>query len=764
GGRSVSIHSRSGAAEPWVRHADGVLAAEDGVPGFDVVQWPPAGAAPVEVEQLYEDLAEIGLEYGPIFQGLVRAWARPGEVFAEIALPEQEHAEAARFGLHPALLDAALHASALGGLLPAVEPGQPFLPFAWSGVSLHATGATSLRIKATTDATSSPSSPAISLAIADGTGVPVADIEALTLRPLSTAQLTTTAGQNLHHLEWSAVPPRPAAQAPRRVSLGALSELNGSLPEFVLVEALGGVHHALTLVQDWLAEERFASSRLVIVTRGAVAAAQDDVPSPAQAAVWGLVRAAQGEQPGRFVLLDLDGDVPEQLVEQALITGESQLAVRAGEIRVPRLTRVAVPEEQQGPVFGPEGTVLITGGTGGLGALVARHLVTAHDVRRLLLVSRRGPDAPGASELVAELSELGADVTVEACDVADRGALARLIASTPLTGVVHTAGVLDDGIIPSLTPERLDTVMGPKADAAWHLHELTQELDLSAFVLFSSLAGVLGGPGQGNYSAANAYLDALAEYRRARGLPGVSLAWGLWDAGGMTQELTEADLRRMERMGLKPLSVAEGLSLFDAGLRADRAALVAARFVQARNNAPRRAAAVDGLADRLAAMEPAERESALSDLVRGQVATVLGFADASAIDPQRRFQDLGFDSLTAVEFRNRLSTVTGLRLPATLVFDYPTSAELIEYLMGHFDGAEDEEAGILRLFAELDTIETSMARMTEDSTVRDRLVARLKEVLSGLNGSGGEAGIADQIEAASDDEMFAFIDNELEVS
>ncbi|WP_449066233.1 beta-ketoacyl reductase, partial [Planomonospora algeriensis] len=317
--------------------------------------------------------------------------------------------------------------------------------------------------------------------------------------------------------------------------------------------------------------------------------------------------------------------------------------------------------------------------------------------------------------------------------------------------------------VTALTPERLDGVMRPKAEAAWHLHELTRDLDLSAFVVFSSLSGVLGGAGQGNYAAANAFLDALAEYRSSQGLAGTSLAWGLWETGGMAEELTEADLRRMERMGLKPLSAADGLALFDAGLRHDRPALVAARLVQTRataRTAPPRAGAGNGLAERLAAMEPAERRSALSDLVRGQAATVLGFTGASAIEPQRQFQDLGFDSLTAIEFRNRLSAVTGLRLPVTLVFDYPTSIELIEYLMDHFDGTEDEEAQILRLFAEIDKIESTMAGLAEESVARDRLVARLKGLLTGLNDSG----TADQFEAATDDEMFAFIDNELEVS
>jgi acyl transferase domain-containing protein/D-arabinose 1-dehydrogenase-like Zn-dependent alcohol dehydrogenase/acyl carrier protein len=351
----------------------------------------------------------------------------------------------------------------------------------------------------------------------------------------------------------------------------------------------------------------------------------------------------------------------------------------------------------------PVGAVLITGGTGGLGAVLARHLVTTHGVRRLVLASRRG----GAGELRDELTALGADVTVAACDVADRDAVAALLDGIPdLTAVVHAAGVLDDGVLAAMTPERIDRVFAAKADAARHLDELTRGRDLSAFVLYSSVSGILGSPGQANYSAANAYLDALATRRRAAGLPALSLAWGAWsaDAGGMTSTLTDADRDRMARSAMPPLSVPQGLAMFDAALGADAAVVVpvgaqaggASRVSAdvpsilrhlvrgARRTASQGSAESAGLARELARMpEPA---AFLTDLVRTEAATVLGHGSADAVAADREFRSLGIDSLTAVELRNKLSTRTGLRLTATLVYDYPTPAALAVHLLGELLG------------------------------------------------------------------------------
>ncbi|MFC5174994.1 type I polyketide synthase [Streptomyces mutomycini] len=346
-----------------------------------------------------------------------------------------------------------------------------------------------------------------------------------------------------------------------------------------------------------------------------------------------------------------------------------------------------------------DGTVLVTGGTGVIGSAVARHLVTGHGVRDLVLTSRRGQDAPGARELAAELTGLGAAVRVEACDAADRVALGRLLDGLDgLCGVVHAAGALDDGVLSALTPERLETVLRPKLDAAWNLHELTRGRDLGLFVLFSSAAGVLGSPGQGGYAAANSFLDALAQERRAQGLPAHSLAWGLWaDRSAMTGALSTADLDRMRRVGVRPLATEEGLALFDAAVRLPCPHTVPVRLDTAtlreqrplaplfralvRTTAMRAAVNTsagsgDGLRGRLAALAPTERDRELTELVRAQAALVLGHGTAGAVEAGRAFRDMGFDSLTAVELRNRIGSATGLRLPVTAVFDHPTPAAL----------------------------------------------------------------------------------------
>ncbi|NBH08532.1 beta-ketoacyl reductase, partial [Amycolatopsis sp. SID8362] len=367
---------------------------------------------------------------------------------------------------------------------------------------------------------------------------------------------------SLFHAGWKTVAVRPATPGWTEVADG----LPEDAPSVAVVRvgsgaALDLTARALGLVQAWLAEDRFEDSRLVFLTEGAVTDAEGTV-DPAAAAVWGLVRSAQSEYPGRFVLADTDGtEASEAALAGALATDEPQLLLREGTLRVLRVARFSAPAPA--PAWNPDGTVLITGGTGGLGGLLARHLVAEHGVRHLVLASRRGD----AVELVAELTAHGADVSVVSCDVSDRDAVAALLdgipAEHPLTAVIHAAGVLDDGVVGSLTPDRLATVFGPKVDGAVHLDELTRDLDLAAFVVYSSVAGTLGPAGQAGYAAANAFLDALAQRRRGEGRPGLSLGWGAWAQGsGMTGTLGEADLRRIARSGMPAMAPEEGLALF----------------------------------------------------------------------------------------------------------------------------------------------------------------------------------------------------------
>ena len=719
GSREISIHSRPEEEDArWTCHATGSLATRPSVEPEPLGAWPPEGAEQLEVEHLYDRLDEQGLECGPLFQGLTAAWRAGERIYAEVSLPEEAAHEAGRFAIHPALLESALRAVGLDG-----NGGDGIeLPARWSGAIRYGVAAPALRLRL------DPDGEAHGLAVFDQEGAPVLGIASLATRPLDLKDLRSAQQRRfLHRVRWQSVSASGAEAPP-----GEVAEISpsgggaGGIPEAAQATA----ERALDLLQEWLGDESREDSRLTVLTHNAIAAAEGESPDLAAAAVWGLVRSAISEHPGRFALIDSDdSEASREGLQAALASGagEPQLALREGELLAPRLARVeADAEAEKADPIDPERTILVTGGLSGLGALVARHLASVHGARHLLLVSRRGAAADGAEELRAELEELGAEVRLAACDVADRGALEELFASIPdahpLGAIVHSAAVLDDGVLDSMDGERLARTMGPKATAAWHLHELSEGLDLTQFLMFSSAAGLIGGPAQANYAAANNFLDALAAMRRARGLPANSLAWGMWGqqsriAGEEVGELL-ADEEVMEqvagqirrRLGFARMTPEQGLELFDIARELREPLLAPAPFdagalrarAEAGTLAPvlrglvrvpaRRSAERETLEQQLLAAPEEKREAIVLDLVRTQVAMVLGHASGATVEPDRAFQELGFDSLAAVELRNHLNGVTGLNLRATAVFDYPSAAALADHLLAEVSADGDRAA------------------------------------------------------------------------
>ncbi|BCZ24158.1 type I polyketide synthase [Mycobacterium senriense] len=1054
GARAVSVFSRTEAGSGWSLHAEGVLRAGSVQPSADLSAWPPVGAVPVDVGDGYEQLAERGYGYGPAFRGLTSMWRRGDEVFAEVSLPTDAGVSPAGFGVHPAMLDAALHAVMLAADSDELPEGSMLVPFSWQQVSLHAAGAGAVRARIV------PVSPStVSIELADGLGLPVLSVASMVARPVTDKQLLAAVSNSgpdrLFEVIWSAQP--SAAVQPVSLSAWGAPELDDAEAERsavlfesqpvsgdVITEVYAATRAVLPVLQTWLSRD--GAGTLVVATRGAMTLPGEDVTDLAGAAVWGLVRSAQTEHPGRIVLVDTDASLDSEAIAAVLALSEPQAILRKGTVytarvlgsravgnlllppddgpwrlgmssygtienlRIERIpdadaplrpgqVRVALwaiaanfrdvmialglypdpeaimgieasgvvietastdrrfavgdrvmglfpdgtgtiaktdqrllvkvpagwshtaaatasvvfatanyalmdlagakpgqrvlvhaaaggvgmaavqlarhiglevfatasrgkwdtlrdmgfdddhiadsrslefedkfqavtggrgmdivldslsgdfvdaslrlmapggvflemgktdirdPETvagdhsgvryrafdlfEAGPdriaqmldelaaMFGEDvlrplpvtrfdvrrapaalrylsqarhvgkvvmtmpdawtaGTVLITGATGMAGSAVARHVVTRHGARNLVLVSRRGLDAPGAAELVAELSAAGAHVEAVACDAADREALAKVIAEIPmqhpLTGVIHAAGVLQDAVVTSLTPDRIESVLRSKVDAAWNLHELTRDLDVSAFVMFSSIAGLAGASGQANYAAGNSFLDGLAAHRRAHGLPAISLGWGLWDqASAMTGGLGAADRARFGRDGIVAMSSDQALDLMDTALIVDEPFMLPAHIDLAALrvkfdggtlppmfvdliNAPTRRQVDDSLAaaksksallQRLEGLPEDEQQAILLDLVRANIATVLGSASPEAIHPDRAFQELGFDSLTAVEMRNRLKAATGLALSPTLIFDYPNSAALAGYMYRELVGSSDQPA------------------------------------------------------------------------
>ncbi|MBL1101987.1 type I polyketide synthase [Streptomyces coffeae] len=722
GRREVAVYARPDTGDEQsteaVCHARGRIAPDAEPRSARLGEWPPAAAEPMSVDALYAALAELGLDCGPVLQCAQSAWTLDGEVYAELALPDGT--EPGGFAIHPALLESALHTAPR----PAADKAPSVV--SWSGVRLA--GAPVSRARARIVPVGEGT---LRLDLFDAEGALVAHIDRIVVRAADPARFgELRRGQNaLFRLDWIPV----TAGAAKPVRMAALGEVAGvadahpdltaleravaegaPVPRAVLaaIDAPAGetpasvrdaAARSVSLVRQWLAAESLGDATLAVVTRGAVAVA-DEVPDAAQAAVWGVFRTAQSEHPGRFLLVDTDAD-GEPDWGPLLGLGEPQLAVRAGKALAPRLAaRVPGGSAERPEPLNPDGTVLITGG---FAAPFAEHLVTHHGARHVVVAAPGGQ----ADKLTAELVFLGARVRVVPCDITDRDHLAALLGSLehPLTAVVHTAVVPGGGLLETLSDERLETALRATVDTAWHLHELTADADLSAFVVFSSFESLVGIPGQAATSAADAALAALASARRAAGLPGTALAWGFWADGRGIDATGVADPALVAQAGILPLPTELGLELFDRGLTADtpllapveldpavlreqaRAGLLPAVLRGLVRVPARRATSGGTLARRLAEVPEAEREGVVLELVRTQVASVLGHDSADEVDGERAFKELGFDSVSAVELRNRLSQSTGVALPATVVFDHPTPQAVARLLLQQVDGPADTD-------------------------------------------------------------------------
>jgi malonyl CoA-acyl carrier protein transacylase/acyl carrier protein len=753
GRRPVIVSSRPGGGREWLRNARGsVSPASSTEASVDPAVWLPVDAEAIPVGDRYAALASRGYTFGPAFRSVRSGWASGADWFAEVDLPADVASDASRYTIHPALLDSAGHLwlDHVSGREGGASGEVPIL-FGVEGVTIELAGTRSLRAQL-----SPVAQDALALRLVTQEGAPVGSVRRLTVRSVPVDQLRAagSAGRPLYQVAWD----RPADSAgsgvpglPRRwavlggssgdevterlgVSLARYCDLasfsravaSGEVtPEVVVAwpdtspagpsaagpppdrggAARATARRTLDLVQAFLGEERLAGARLVVVTEGAVIAGTgDQLRHPGQRATWGLVRSVQSEEPGRLVLADVDGSAQSwRALPGSVAGGESQFALRSGEQRIPQLVRASTDRPPPASLA-RDGTVLVTGATGALGRHVCRHLVSVHGVRHLLMLGRRATSAPVAG-LVSDLEALGATVTLAAGDVADRVLLARLVAAVPaehpLTAVVHAAGVLDDGLVSELTGDRLDRVMRPKVDGAVHLDELTRGLPLVDLILFSSAAATLGQPGQASYGAANAALEALAEERRAAGLPARCLAWGPWAGDGMAGRMSPGDRARLHRQGIRALDVDEALTLFDAARSLDEPVFVPIGLDLGGIGSPvppllrslvrsRRAPGSDGeqesvpapasLPDRVAGLGDDERRALLLDVVRAQVATALGHERPDAVDVDQPFLDLGFNSLMAVELRNALNDASGLRLPATLLFEFSTPIILARHL------------------------------------------------------------------------------------
>jgi acyl transferase domain-containing protein/acyl carrier protein len=797
---AISIHSRpepeadaegwEEGAQTWVCNAEGSLRPEAAEEVEAPDRWPPSGAEPLDVEMLYDDLVDAGIELGDAFQGITAAWREEGALYAEISLAEEQTEGAAGFGLHPVLLQAALQLATLPAGCPVGAGAE--LPVAVGLTTLRPSGVNSLRAWLTTS-----SADGACLGLAGEDGVPLGSIRGVIGGEVPAERLASGGPRHdsLLRLDWTELGAPAAANAAHLdcvIDDSFVSEKREDAPPRAAQET---AERALELLQGWIAQERSSDSRLVILTQGAVALGRGETVDLATAPLWGLIRSAQAEHPESFVLVDIDDSERWRSRSTEVLlaaTEEPQLAIRAGKTFVPRLVRVAEPDlrpvsgvsggEAASPALDPEATILITGAAGGLGALVATHLVEGRGARNLVLACAE-EGAQVAGELAERLRSLGCEVRVASCDPADREQLRSTLdsidASHPLGLVIHAEDARDDGVLSSLDPERLERVMRPKVDAAWNLDELTADMALTGFVLFSSAAAMLGSPGQANYAAASAFLDGLAGHRRRRGLPAVSLAWGPVDLGEAEEKA--GTRTRIARAGLAMMQPARALELFDRALDSDEPLLVSTGLDDASSL---RARARDGvlpramrdlvrarsslsrqqrsLAERLQGVPRDERPGLVLEVVRTQIAAVLGYGSAEEVEADRAFLDLGLDSLGAVELRNRLSAASGLRLPPTLAFDYPSPTALAAHLVSVITdgGGKSHEAEIDGVLADL---KEKLDAVGDERGIRERVGMRLRAALAELspNDAEGAEKADEDVASMSHDEVFALIDEEL---
>nr|WP_204038389.1 type I polyketide synthase [Micromonospora qiuiae] len=786
GQRTVTIRSRRwqpGHDSEWARHAYGLL--ERSEAAGEVLPWPPPPDAALPVEGFYDQLSRFGLDYGPSFQGLCAAWRADSGAWGEVRLPEGTDADG--FGIHPALLDAALHTLAVHhGLLTTGGEGEPVrLPFVFHGVSLHSTGATAARTRLTVPE-GQPDT--LTLRMSDSAGAPLLSIDKLTLRQVDAQQLRagSASSRPLYRVEWTVVPapaaPAPDEAVPHVIDLTGLADDSDGDPATVThatTEAL------LRELQHRLGEDDHTP--VVVLTHHAMAVSGDQPVSLPAAAAWGMVRAVQAEHPGRITAIDNEAAAAPDLavIRAARSTGEPQIAIRDQQLHAPRLTRLPVSAPGGEPVVDPEGTVLITGGTGTLAAATAEHLITRHGARHLVLASRTGPNTAATGRLHDRLSVLGATVTTASCDTADPEQLAALVAAIPaarpITAVIHCAGTIEDATVGTMTVDQLHGVLAPKVDTAWHLHRLTQHHPVLTFALFSSAAGTIGNPGQANYAAANTFLDALAHHRRRAGQPATSLAWGMWEQdSALTATLSAQDRARLTRYGLVPMPTQQALQLLDRAITSEQPDVLTAHL----NLATLRQLATDGqlpavmrrllpstpgtatattaapLGQRLADLSPPEQQELILNTLRTHTAAVLGHGNASQLDLTQPFKELGFDSLTAVELRNRLSAATGQRLPATVVFDHPTPTALATYLRRRLAPEQTATATALEHLVRLESVLSGIQPGSEDE---GQVGNRLRALLAKWTGAreSAEQAVTEKLEAASTAEIFDFIDREL---